>query len=225
MSSFLTMLTSHLVPTERKLKKKDRKLKKKDRKLINRHLAKENIDCNQCQAYECYVDEEDVDDKVENRQELDEAVSDWIGELAECKESGVQWNGLDLYIGAMCSPYGDGVELAVFVNDECTMYTNQKTFMETWNPYNDNDDGYNYMTYAEEFIKTAFSEVTPCLQQEFADPDEDDDGNNGDEEEEYEMNGYCQGVFEGDIADFNNCAADDQEEEGKKYLFHISVLP
>ena len=32
---------------------------------------------------------------------------------------------LNLYMGVMCSPYGDGVELAVFANEEFTWYTNQ----------------------------------------------------------------------------------------------------
>mmetsp|Transcript_1765 Transcript_1765/g.3789 ORF Transcript_1765/g.3789 Transcript_1765/m.3789 type:complete len:549 (+) Transcript_1765:55-1701(+) len=194
----------------------ERKLKKKTRKLIERKLAnKEYIDCDQCAAYECYADEEDLDDQAEqaeNKNELDENVSAWIADLAECKESGVQWNGIDLYIGAMCSPYGDGVELAVFVNEDCTMYTNQKSFSSVWNPYNDNENGSNYLMYAEEFIKNAFSEVTPCLQQEFADPDEEDNGDE-DEEQEYEMNAYCQEVLEGDIADFNNCAVDEDNAD------------
>ena len=148
-------------------------------KKINRILAKEQIDCEQCQAYECYVDEDDLDDQAVRKDELDEQVSEWIADLAECKESGTQWNGMDLYIGAMCSPFGDGVELAVFVDDECTMYTNQQSFYKTWNPNNDNEDGYNYLTYAENFIKSAFSEVTPCMQQEFADPDAEEEEEDG----------------------------------------------
>ena len=33
------------------------------------------------------------------------------------------------------------------------------------------------------------------------------------------MNDYCQQVMEGDVVDFNNCAADeDQDEEGKLLL-------
>ncbi|KAL7524854.1 hypothetical protein ACHAXR_000744, partial [Thalassiosira sp. AJA248-18] len=172
------------------------------------------IDCDQCNSYECYIDEEDLDDNDINRNELDENVSAWIGELAECKESGVQsqtLNGLDLYIGAMCSPHGDGVELAVFANEDCTLYTNTDSFASVWDPYNDNEDGMNYLTYAESFIKSAFSEVTPCLEREFADPDEEE--NDGDEEENYEVNDYCQQVMEGDVADFNNCAADEDGEE------------
>merc|ERR1712029_795233 len=125
----------------------------------------------------------------------------------------VQWGDLNLHVGAMCSPHGDGVELAVFANDECTWYTNQKSFMDVYNPYNDdNQYNINYLMYAEDFIKSAFSEVTPCLQVEYDDPDEDDDGN-ADEEERYEANDYCQQVMENDAVSFANCEADDDEEE------------
>lgn len=103
---------------------------------------------------------------MQNRDELDQRVSEWIEDLADCKESGVQANGMDLFLGAMCSPYGDGVELAVFVDDQCTMYTTLKSFNNAFSPYNDNEDGVNYLTYAESFIKSAFSEVTPCSQLE-----------------------------------------------------------
>lgn len=44
------------------------------RKLFERKLANA-IDCNQCAAYECYVNEEDLDDKVERNENLDEEVS------------------------------------------------------------------------------------------------------------------------------------------------------
>ena len=63
----------------------------------------------------------------------------------------------------MCSPYGDTIELAVFVDDACTLYTSQKTFADAYNPYNDNEDGTNFVNYAEDYIKNAFSQVTSCL--------------------------------------------------------------
>lgn len=40
-------------------------------------------------------------------------------------------------------------------------YTNQKSFSEVYNPYNDNEDGTNFTTYAENYIKNAFSEGEP----------------------------------------------------------------
>ena len=156
-----------------------------------------------------------MDDGYVSRNELDEQVSEWIEGLAGCQETGKQWNGLDLYTGAMCSPHGDGVELAVFANDECTWYT-KKAFQDYYNPYAEDDNGnnVNYLMYAEDFIKSAFSEVTPCMQQEFDDADEEEDENNDNEEEEgYEVNDYCKEVMEGDAISFNACEAEEEEEE------------
>jgi len=223
----------------RKLKKVSRKTKKTKRKLtrkgnkklsakaIERKLANnaEYIDCNQCASYACYAEDaeedEDADDaaqKEQNQQELDENVSEWIANLGECVETGVQWNNLDLYVGAMCSPYGDGVELAVFANDECTWYTNQKQFSDVYNYANDENNEYNvnYMYYAENHIKSAFSEVLPCLEKEYADPDEEEDDNENEdenEEEEYRVNEYCEAVMEEDAISLANCDADEEEEE------------
>jgi len=206
-----------LVKTNKRKKKK--RTSAKAAAAITRKLAndKEYIDCDQCSSYECFVDEDDMDDGQQRKDELDEEVSNWIEELAECQETGQQWNGLDLYTGVMCSPHGDGVELAVFANEDCTWYTNQAGFQDVYDPYADDDEGgnINYIMYAEEFIKAAFSEVTPCLQKEYADPNEDEDDENGDEddEEENQVNDYCQGVMEEDVISFNACEANDEEEE------------
>ncbi|KAL9188615.1 hypothetical protein ACHAXT_006993 [Thalassiosira profunda] len=215
---------------------KDRKLKTANRKLsraaITRKLAN-YIDCEQCQAYECYVDEENQDEN--DQEELDNEVSEWIQELAECKETSQQWGNLDLYVGAMCSPYGDTIELAVFVDDACTLYTSQKTFADAYNPYNDNEDGTNFVNYAEDYIKNAFSQVTSCLDgkqpKEFDDPDEEEEEDNGENEEvEYAVNEYCQGIMEGDAMDFNNCqnnngdnnaAEEDEENENNWYMYDM----
>jgi len=198
----------------RKLKKTKRKTKKANRKAIARKLAnKEYIDCDQCSSYECYVDEDDMDDGEQRQDELDNEISEWIAELAECQESDSMWGDLNLYTGVMCSPYGDGVELAVFANDECTWYTNQKSFQDVYSPYDDEGNDVNYLTYAENFIKAAFTEVTPCLQKEYADPDEEEDEDDNDDEEAYEATDYCKGVMEEEVADWNNCQADEDEEE------------
>lgn len=181
---------------------------------------KQAIDCDQCQAYECYYDEAAEDDALQNKNNLDASVSNWIGELAQCKASGVQSaDGYDLYMSAICDSYGDGVELALFLDEDCTMYTTNESFYNTYDPDNGNDDGYgiSYLTYAEEFIKSAFSETMSCLQVEYADANEEAEE---DEEKEYQMNDYCTAILESDngVADFNNCDADVDAWEGKQLI-------
>lgn len=126
---------------------------------------------------------------------------------------------MNLYVGAMCDQYGDGVEVAVFANEDCTWYTNQYAFNDVYSfnangdangDGNNANDSINYLMYAEEFIKSAFSELTPCAQLQFADPN--GDGNEEDDEQN-EMNDYCKGVLEENAVSFANCAADNEEEE------------
>ena len=156
----------------------------------------------------------DLDDAIQGRSELDESVSQWIVELAACKYTGKVWNGIDLFMSAMCSPYGDGVELAVYLDDACTVYTASESVYNFLGGKNNGEDGINYLTYAEEFIKSAFSEVTSCLLQEYVDPN--DAADEEDAEQEYPMNDYCTAVLEADVADFNNCEADEEAQEGEK---------
>ncbi len=189
----------------------DRKLKKVSRRTAN------YIDCDQCFEYNCYADDADLDDGAQQQQNMDELerqVSEWIANLGECQESGTQdANGNNLYIGAMCDSYGDGVELAVFLDEECSMYTSEYTFNSVYNPNYDANE-INYVTYAENYIKIAFQETMSCLEVEYDDPNEEQ-GDNAEEEERYEMNEYCEGLLNDEAMDFNNCNAEngDQQEE------------
>merc|ERR1712161_89901 len=57
-------------------------------------------------------------------------------------------------------------------------------------------------TYAENFIKAAFAEITPCNQIQYDDPDEEENDDAQDEEEdENEATEYCQAVMEDDAAE------------------------
>eukprot|EP00970_Alexandrium_tamarense_P017077 scaffold8197_cov175-Alexandrium_tamarense.AAC.2 len=140
-------------------------------------------------------------------------VSEFIKKISECEASGSQWNGIDLYYGAICSPYGDGVELAVFVDEDCTMYTTEKSFNNVYNPYA-NGENYNYLTYAENYIKTAFSDTMSCLEPEYVAYGQEADENQAQEEERYEINEYCQQILQDDAMDYSNgCEANEDEEQ------------
>lgn len=200
---------------ERKLKKAKR-TKAKRRTTPRRLENKEAINCNKCAAYECYEDDENMDDGQQRREELDNQVSEWIEGLAECQETGQMMGDLNLYLGFMCSPYGDGVEPAVFANEECTWYT-KKSFYDYYDPSayaDDNGNSINYLTYAEDFIKSAFHDTTPCEQKQYYDPyaDEEEDADE-EEENQYEASEYCREVMEEEVVSFSQCAADEDKEE------------
>jgi hypothetical protein len=183
------------------------------RKLTSRRA--EYIDCDKCLAYECYqADAEEGQEQEQNGEDnLDMQVSEFIKKISECEASGSQWNGIDLYYGAICSPYGDGVELAVFVDEDCTMYTTEKSFNNVYNPYA-NGENYNYLTYAENYIKTAFSDTMSCLEPEYVAYGQEADENQAQEEERYEINEYCQQILQDDAMDYSNgCEANENEEQ------------
>jgi len=200
-----------------------RKLKTTARRTAN------YIDCDQCFAYNCYADDEadaDLDDGAQQQQnmdELDNQVVEWIVQLGECQESGMQdANGNNLYIGAMCGTYGDGVELAVFLDEECSIYTSEYSFNSVYNPDYDANE-INYVTYAEDYIKAAFEETMPCLEVEYDDPNEVQDDDAAEEEEErYEMNEYCEGLLNDDAMDFNQCQSDDDQQEEENQDDHYA---
>ncbi|KAL7526105.1 hypothetical protein ACHAXR_001319, partial [Thalassiosira sp. AJA248-18] len=182
------------------------------------------IDCDQCQAYGCLNNGDDDgggQQQQQNNNEGDNSVAELIEDIAGCLNTGLNWNDDQLYVGFMCSPYsGDGVELAIFLDNECTVYTSLKAFSDipSWYIYNDAD----MFTEAETYIKYAFTETTPCLYEEFGDPSyqnnygggddaaaaaaaDDDGGNNA------AVNEFCANIFEEAPVAFNSCALSDDQ--------------
>jgi hypothetical protein len=158
------------------------------------------ITCDQCE-YGCKGDNDDAAD------DTDEAVVDIINEISACLNTGVNWNGYNMYVGFMCSPYGDGVELAIFIDDQCTAYINQKSFADIPSYYIYNSE--DAFAMVEAHIKSAFTETTSCANDEFGDPanqiSESDDAVG------QEVNGYCASIFQSELIAFNSCAQDDDQ--------------
>lgn len=169
------------------------------RRIMAQRRIKSAIDCDQCAAYNCFHATDD--DAQQSQEDLDNNVADMIEDLVGCLASGQYWNKEQLYLSAMCSPYGDGVELAVFLDNECTVYTNMATFQSIFQNYLYENNAEDLSGYAETYIKTAFQEAMPCKELDFADPDEvsDDDADYGD------ANEFCQQIFDDGALDFNQC--------------------
>lgn len=154
------------------------------------------IDCDQCSAYNCFNDNSNTDDDAQYR----EQVTDMIVDLAGCLPSGQYWNNEQLYISAMCSPYGDGVELAVFLDNECTVYTNTATFRNVYQGYIQNNGLADISAFVETHIKSAFEQDMSCQDVQYVHPDEatDDDGNDN-------VQQSCQQLFADGAMDFSQC--------------------
>jgi len=173
-------------------------------KSTQRRTTKVAIDCDQCQSNSCYVQNND------DSQDLDEQAAEWIQQVSECQKADIQINGTDVYYGAMCDQYGDGVELAVFLDDKCSLYTSQVGFKNVYTK-EEGSGSSSYLNYAEKYIKTAFSDVMSCDNVEYYAASDDDQGANGDDNNE--MNDYCKGILDEDALSYSNCDADEDGEQ------------
>ncbi|KAG7370066.1 hypothetical protein IV203_027812 [Nitzschia inconspicua] len=86
------------------------------------------IDCQMCADYECLDFQQsdatgfydDNGDFVEA--ELDDAI-EWLNGFSECAETYAYLDDYLLYSGLMCNADGDGLEIGLFLDDDCLMYT------------------------------------------------------------------------------------------------------
>lgn len=168
------------------------------------------ITCDQCEAYGCM--DNGNDDANQQGEDGDDAVAELIQDISQCLNTGLSWNDNDLYIGFMCSPYdGDGVELAIFLDNECTVYTSLKSFADipTWYIYNDED----VFAEAESYIKNAFIDPIPCLDEQFGNPayqpGDDDAAQAAANDDGYAVNDYCTTIFQEGALSFSTCGQDD----------------
>lgn len=97
------------------------------RKLNNGQLVK-FIDCQMCSDYECLDFQQTSENGYYNENgefveaELDDAI-EWLNGFSECAETYAYLDDYLLYSGLMCNADGDGLEIGLFLDDECLMYT------------------------------------------------------------------------------------------------------
>jgi len=220
----------------------DRRLKsrksRKTRKLANNEVIK-FVDCNMCKDYECldfyqtssngYYDEdgEYVD------AELDDAM-EWLQGFSECAETNAMMDDYTIYSNLMCNSAGTGLEIGLFLDEDCTLYTPKLPFKDImqsadktyYNMISDvveftfNNDGiecynpevtwYNEVDYYYEQMENAQNG-----EEEEEEEEEEDDG------EEPEAAEWCQELVDDDAAvDLATCgnyeaeeANDDEDED------------
>jgi len=196
------------------------------------------INCKQCDAYDCWEDQNgnDADDP-------DEIAAEKVMQIAECMETGLyaelnQNNNrrklndeaIELKAGYMCgnSKGGGkrGPEIALFLDDDCTIHYKNGD-MDYYNSYA--NVGWGNNNNAEDMVTESMLEIME--QQitypwnttgkafgidceafpEFDDPYENNGNNNNDNQ--YEANEVCQEIMGQEAVPLYNCGQDQNEEE------------
>ena len=180
------------------------------------------IDCDQCQAYECLDDQENVNDAAAG-ENLDEKVAEWMKQLTECQQIEGQEDGQELYYGPICSAEGEGIEFALFLDKDCTMFTRQESFENVYNA-TENELGIDIVSYAQDLTKTVLINAMSCLEVEYSADDEVQGDDNVDADN---INEYCENLFK-ESFNFNACNAtkeeQDQNDDGefKWYIYDLA---
>ncbi len=138
------------------------------------------LDCGLCQEYGC-VDFSSDDGKEGEDNNGFASASEWLEEISQCKETGVSYQGgysngggyyynqqngeeegQELFAGMICNGDGSGVEIGLFLDEECKLYLPNESFKNYMSYYDQ-----TYLEMTKEVIEFTFSDaVFSCKEQE-----------------------------------------------------------
>jgi len=132
-------------------------------------------------------------------------------------------SGNELFAGLICNAEGTGVEIGVFYNEDCSMYSPSLAY-STMMSYADSQ----YYAMSEEVVEYMFTNDFSCYQPEitYSNPyqyyeDQQEEQDENEEEEEYEVPEaaeWCQNLFDGEMEAVNmyDCGAEQDEDENQE---------
>ncbi|KAL3935779.1 MAG: hypothetical protein SGBAC_008768 [Bacillariaceae sp.] len=148
----------------------------------------EYVDCDTCSLYNC-IGNDDGNRKLNQNEEYDmETAFDYLEELSQCQAFSVNYqnseyaensegdydqnedqdkNSESLYVGYMCSEYGAGIELSFFLDEDCTLATDEIDVAEKI-PENSMAGQYLYMS--QNLVNGIFENSFSCDNIQFASP-------------------------------------------------------
>jgi hypothetical protein len=161
------------------------------------------IDCEQCEAWNCF------DGAADDYQDLDN-IGAWVQTVIGCGQTDTLF--LDIYstyAGFMCNQDGSGVDIAMFLDDECSIYTSALSFSSEIA----SEDDMIYMDEAKDMIQHTFLNPVDCnANVEYVTYDEyryrmqnyyGHNGNNNNNKQEAVE--FCQTLFKADAVLINDC--------------------
>jgi hypothetical protein len=187
----------------------------------------EYIDCNKCAELGCYDEEEDQQQNqgegYYNENPTFEEALQWLEGVSTCNQIEDQyWNGQNIYSGLICNAKGNGVEIAVFADENCNAYIPSESYGSRMS-YEEQ----LYYSKSESLVRYIFQEDFDCYNPEIeytnpwaeAQNDQQEEQQEEDNGEAPEAGDWCQALFEGDFQATNlyDCdgyeADNDQEAE------------
>lgn len=213
------------------------------RKLVNYRNYKV-VECDMCKSMGCWDDAEEApefDDDYSQQvwayqqQASMEEVGEWVQELSQCTQTSHYFTNdgnynYPLYSGFMCNQDGTGVEIALFLDETCSIYDGVHSYSNMLKRDNSQSDS-QYLERASDMIMYPFLNEIDCngnLQyvslQEYRNYAQNYqyEQNNDDNGQDMELSEYCQTVFQGgengeavSLKDCNQDGEQDEAEEGQ----------
>jgi hypothetical protein len=205
------------------------------RKLQNGQVVK-FINCQMCADYECLDFQQTSSNGYTNEDgeyvevELNEAI-EWLNGFSECAQTNSYLDEYVLYSALMCNAYGNGLEIGLYLDEECTLYTSKIAYKDVMQSA---DQAYYSMihdvvefTFTNDGIECYnpevvwYNEVDYYYQQQNGEQQEEEqEEDNGEVPEAAE---WCQQLVKDDAAvDLYSCGGyapdDNGDEEGDDYV-------
>ena len=142
-------------------------------------------------------------------------IANWAAELAGCQQTDFMFDdNTALYAGFMCNQAGNGVEIGMFLDEECETYTSLKSYKTLMS--GQEQEGYLYNS--QEIVTYPFLNDISCAPVEYyyndGQQEENQDQNNNQENQIAEV---CQNLLQNNdndvIYNVNDCDANGQADE------------
>ncbi|CAJ1952119.1 unnamed protein product [Cylindrotheca closterium] len=191
----------------------------------------EYVDCDTCALYNCLGTEDEGNRKLNQDQEYDmEAAFEYLEELSQCQAFSVNYqnseyaedtdgeynhdedqeqNSQSLYVGYMCSEYGAGIQLSFFLDEDCSLATNEFDVSEM---IPENSMAGKYLQMSQNLVNGIFENSFSCDNIQFASPFSNQENSNNSTWYNFQYYGnnaevdgdedipaaseYCQALFE-----------------------------
>jgi len=167
-------------------------------------VTEQPVSCTTCTSMGCFDFTDDAVPADDGGHVNIENVVQWVEQLSQCENTGKQWYNMDVYAQFMCNSQGDGVEIGIFLDNECTVYTALESYGSLFN-------GSSYLTYSSNIVTYPFLNSINCAADiEWVSPENWDSSMASAVDDEYaaEANQYCQQLVQSKmLLPLDNCAA------------------